>query len=219
MRKLSLDYILFDFDGVIVDSEILATKAILEVLKPFGCEMNELEYSQRFSGMMEYEVFKVLQHELDIDDVQACTTAYKKLFWSRYDTDFHCISGMHELVANLQIPASVVSNSNINYLQKSVTKVGLLTSFEQLFSAQMVERPKPSPDLYNYAAAQLELDRGTSIVVEDSPTGVKAAKEAGFEVIGFLGAGHIFDGHHDLLMDNGADFIARNAQELRAILN
>ena len=75
MQKRSFDYILFDFDGVIVDSEILATKSILEVLEPYGCSLTELEYSQRFSGMMEYEVFKVLQNELDIADVEACTVA------------------------------------------------------------------------------------------------------------------------------------------------
>lgn len=219
MQKRSFDYILFDFDGVIVDSEILATKSILEVLEPYGCALTELEYSQRFSGMMEYEVFKVLQNELDIADVEACTVAYKKLFWSKYDTEFQCITGMHELVTQLSVPASVVSNSNINYLQKSVTKVGLLSNFEQLFSAQMVTNPKPFPDLYNYAAEELSLDRATAIVVEDSPTGVKAAKEAGFSVIGFLGAGHIFKGHKDLLLRNGADYIAQNAQELQAILN
>ena len=96
--------------------------------------------------------------------------------------------------------------------------MGLLSNFEQLFSAQMVAKPKPFPDLYNYAATELSLDRASAIVVEDSPTGVKAAKEAGFSVIGFLGAGHIFEGHKELLLANGADYLSHNASELRALL-
>ena len=213
-----IDYILFDFDGVIIDSEIIATNTILEVLKPIGYESDMNTYAQQFSGMMEREVFEIIKNQLKIKDIQPYIDEYKALFWEKYDKELQCIDGMDDLIRNLSISKSIVSNSNLDYMVKSVEKIDLATHFDQLFSSQMVKNPKPFPDLYNFAVEQLNLDKSKTIVVEDSPTGVQAAKSAGLKVIGFLGAGHIFDGHEQLLKKRGADLIAKNANELKNIL-
>ena len=213
-----INYILFDFDGVIIDSELIATKAILEVLKPTGYKIDMHTYSQQFAGMMENEVFEIIKHQMKIDDIQPFKQAYKALFWEKYDNELKSINGMDELIRNINFSKSIVSNSNLDYMIKSVQKIGLEDQFDRLFSAQMVKKPKPFPDLYNFAVDELNLDRLKTIVIEDSPTGVRAAKSAGLNVIGFLGAGHIFKGHDKILIDNGADYIAKNANELKNII-
>jgi len=216
--KKGINYILFDFDGVIIDSELIATKAVLEVLKPTGYKIDIHTYSQQFAGMMENEVFEIIKNQMNIDDIQPYKQQYKALFWEKYDKELKSISGMDELIKNLNISKSIVSNSNLDYMIKSVKKIGLENQFDRLFSAQMVEKPKPFPDLYNHAVDELNLDRSKTIVIEDSPTGVRAAKSAGLNVIGFLGAGHIFEGHEKILTDNRADYIAKNAYELKNII-
>ena len=107
MSKL-IDYILFDFDGVIIDSEIIATNAILEVLKPVGYESDVNTYAQQFSGMMEREVFEIIKNQLKIKDIQPFIDEYKALFWEKYDKELQCIQGMDDLIRNLSISKSIL---------------------------------------------------------------------------------------------------------------
>ena len=88
-----------------------------------------------------------------------------------------------------------------------------------MYSAEQVPQPKPHPDVYLLALQRQGFEASETLVVEDSPTGVKAAKEAGCTVIGFLGASHIFEGHDAKLIAEGADFLVKNADELASIFS
>ena len=88
----------------------------------------------------------------------------------------------------------------------------------EIFSAKQVDRPKPYPDVYLHALRSVGLEPLQALVVEDSPTGIEAAKAAGLRVVGFLGASHITEGHGEQLKAKGADFLASDAEELRKIL-
>lgn len=210
---------LFDCDGVLVDSEILATRVALRVLRPFGYEATPQVHSQRFSGMMDTRILEIIAEEKGIDwpadFYPNLQTGFKKAF----KEELMPIAGMPALLSRLRLPRAVVSNSGMDHVVASLSQTGMLTYFgENRFSAQQVARPKPAPDLYLHAMATLGLRPEQGIVVEDSSFGVQAARAAGLRVIGFLGAGHIFEGHDRQLLDAGATALAQNAGDLEQLL-
>ncbi|GAB4429630.1 MAG: HAD family hydrolase [Bacteroidia bacterium] len=214
-----MKYYLFDCDGVIVDSEILATRAALRALAPYGYTRSEEEHCRRFSGMMDTEIVALLSAELGV--------VFPPDFHSRLlaDTEHQMrhelapVAGMPDLLRALPLPLAVVSNSSLAHVERSLRRVGVWDRFEgRAFSSEQVARPKPFPDLYLHALATLGIAAADTLVVEDSPTGVAAAKAAGLYVIGFLGASNVFDGHGEVLRARGADALAADAAALRSLL-
>lgn len=212
-------YILFDCDGVLVDSEILATHVALRMLLPFGYEASPQAHSQRFSGMMDTRILEIIAEEKGIswpaDFYSKLQTAFKHAF----KEELMPIAGMPELLSRLRLPRAVVSNSGMDHVVASLSQTYMLQFFgENRFSAQQVAQPKPAPDLYLHAMHTLGLNPAQGVVVEDSTFGVQAARAAGLRVIGFMGAGHIFEGHDRQLLAAGATTLARNAEELAHLL-
>jgi HAD superfamily hydrolase (TIGR01509 family) len=212
-------FLLFDCDGVLIDSEILATRVSLRKLADFGYAATEHAHSQRFAGMMDTAILRILSQELNTlwpedfyDDLQSSMQqAFKE--------ELAAIPGMPELLASLSIPKAVVSNSSMHHVQTSLLATGMYGFFEErMFSSQQVQHPKPAPDLYLLALQTLGLTPAQTLVVEDSPSGVTAAKAAGLEVVGFLGASHIFEGHDQKLLEAGADHLATDASSLEALI-
>lgn len=214
----TIKHVLFDNDGTIVDSEIIAVRTILRLLKPYGLNLSEGEYSQRFPGLRERDIMAILSKEYGIvppdDFLEHLRAEHIRIF----DRELRAVPGMHRLFKNLKTPKSMVSNGSVRHVVRSLRRVRLHHALDgYIFSCEHVERPKPFPDVYEYALTQLRLKQPDVIVVEDSPTGVEAAKKAGLHVVGFLGATHIFNGHKEKLRDAGADEIAGNAAELQKI--
>lgn len=212
-------HIFFDNDGTIVDSEILAVRSMLKHLAPLGFAMDEKTYSQRFPGLLEKDILAILEREFQIivpgDFIQRLHHEHVDLF----DNHLKAIDGMDHLFRRITIPKSMVSNGSVLHVERCLQRVGLLEDFKgHIFSANQVARPKPWPDVYLHAMQVTGVAPHEAVVVEDSPTGVDAAKAAGLRVIGFLGAAHITDGHDEELLRRGADFIAADSEELEAIL-
>ena len=212
-------HIFFDNDGTIVDSEILAVRSMLKHLAPLGFAMDEKMYSQRFPGLLEKDILAILEREFQIvvpaDFIQRLHHEHVDLF----DNHLKAIDGKDHLFRRITIPKSMVSNGSVLHVERCLQRVGLLEDFKgHIFSANQVARPKPWPDVYLHAMQVTGVAPHEAVVVEDSPTGVDAAKAAGLRVIGFLGAAHITDGHDEELLRRGADFIAADSEELEAIL-
>ena len=213
-----IKHILFDNDGTIVDSEIIAVRIMLRMLKPFGLNMTEEEYSHRFPGLRDRDIMAILRQEYGIvppdDFIPQLHAEHIRLF----DRELKAVPGMHRFFKSLKTPKSMVSNGSIRHVERSLRRVRLRHALDgHIFSAEQVERPKPFPDIYAFAMKRLNLHPEEVMVVEDSVTGVQAAKQAGLFVIGFLGATHIFNGHGEKLKQSGADVIAGEANELRQI--
>jgi HAD superfamily hydrolase (TIGR01509 family) len=125
------------------------------------------------------------------------------------------IAGMPELLRALARPLSVASNSSEGHVRHALRIVGAEDWFEgRIFSARQVPRPKPAPDVYLQALAQIGLPPEAVVVVEDSTAGVTAARAAGLEVIAFLGAAHIFEGHEARVLAAGASRLAHTPEAL-----
>lgn len=213
-----IKHLLFDCDGTIVDSEIIAVRIMLRLLKPYGLEISERDYSQRFPGLREREILTILREEYGITPADDFMPQLRTEFVHRFDQELRAVPGMHGLFRRLKTPRSMVSNGSVQHVERSLRRVRLLHALDgQIFSAEQVERPKPHPDVYQLAIKELGLHPGETLAVEDSPTGVQSARQAGLYVIGFLGATHIHDGHREKLESCGADSIAADAAELTTI--
>ncbi|MDX1908223.1 MAG: HAD-IA family hydrolase [Bacteroidia bacterium] len=212
-------FLIFDCDGVLVDSEILVTRIVLRMLAEQGVVMEESVFCQRYTGMMEADIFQDIEARYDVrlsDDFRATqqTLAHRAML-----EELEAISGMPELVRSLETPRAVASNSTVPHVIHALERAGIRAVFEdRIFSSTHVARPKPAPDVYLHALQQLGLHPAEVLVIEDSLTGAAAARAAGLAVIGFLGAAHIFEGHGAALRALGVDEIAADAAELRQVL-
>lgn len=213
-----IKHILFDNDGTIVDSEIIAVRATLQLLRPYGFMMDEQEYSRRFPGLLERDILAILQREYGVEVRADYFEQLRDLHNLGFDRDLQVIAGMEAIFRGMRVPKSMVSNGSVRHVERCLQRVGLRDALDGfIFSAEQVAQPKPHPDVYWHALEQLALHPSETMAVEDSPTGVASAKEAGLRVVGFLGAAHIFDGHGERLLDAGADMLAADAAALRVI--
>lgn len=215
---MNIKHILFDNDGTVVDSEIIAVRTMLRMLNSLGLPIGEREYSKRFPGLREREIVAILREEYDVilpaDFWPGVRTEHRRLF----ESELQVIPGMDQLFRSIRTTKSMVSNGSVQHVELCLRQVNLLDALDgQIFSAEHVERPKPHPDVYEYALEKLGLKPENVLVVEDSPAGVQAAKGAGLIVVGLLAATHIQDGHGEALLLQGADFIAADTVRLKKI--
>ena len=208
--------VIFDCDGVLVDSEVLANQTALDMLRPYGFEMSQSAYGGSFAGKTEEDILAIIRNDYGITLPDDFLTQVQSAISQRLDDELQPIPGMHEVIALLPVPTAVVSNSSLARVRSSL-KVAQLSDFfgERLFAAEMVDRPKPAPDVYLYAAEQLNVAPEHCLVIEDSQSGVTAATAAGMTVIGFLAASHIPDGHQRTLRTAGAAEVAPDAAALQ----
>ena len=123
----------------------------------------------------------------------------------RFESELKSISGVRGAVSNLGLLCCVASSTPLPTLQWKLKFTGISDLFSpRIFSADMVDRGKPSPDLFLHAAATLGIEPRHCIVVEDSANGVIAGKAAGMKVIGFTGGDHCLDDQEAILTTNGA---------------
>ena len=214
MNKIK--HLLFDCDGVLVDTEYTAAVKMTQALKKLGVIVSVDYYLQNFTGTTFSSIIHhYFEHSFSesevleiIDRVEDEVTAEVKL-----------IDGVNELLTSLPINKSVVSNSSVRTVEQALTITGISSHFSpKIFSSELVEHPKPAPDIYQLAIASLGYKEEEIMVVEDSISGARAALSAGLTVIGFTGGSHILPGHELQLMDIGVGKIAASMNKLGEIL-
>ena len=215
-----ITHLIFDCDGVLIDSEILATRISLRMLAEYGYENDEMSFSGKYSGYLTEEILKMLirDHGLDLpaDFEDQLFMEMEKAF----NTELQAVSGMPELIRKLSLPKNVVSNGHSNHVRRALHLTKLTDFFgEEIFSIEQVANGKPAPDIYQLALQTLKLSPQQVLVVEDSEAGVQAAHAAGISVIGFTGASHLSNLHMEKLIDSGADYVVSSARELASLLS
>jgi HAD superfamily hydrolase (TIGR01509 family) len=211
--------VIFDCDGVLVDSEIIASKIVLEMIKPYGFEMDLHEYARIFAGKVERDTLDIITNEYHIELPEDFLSKLRLRIEYALDNDLESIKGTSQGISNIQQTKAVVSNSRLVRVIHSLKTASLEHFFgENLFSAEMVEKPKPDPAVYLLAAEKLGVKSKNCLVIEDSTSGVTAAVSAGMHVIGFLGGSHIYNGHEIQLQKRGAFATAKNMEDLAKLL-
>ena len=205
---MEFDAIIFDCDGVLVDSEVLGLDASAEYLRDHGFEWTTTDLIQQFTGFRE-DVFKARLGAAYVErhGREPETGFFEGLVETRRSLRhlLEPVRGAADAVSALSMPKAVASSSRAEFLDGKMRRTGLFDFFApHIYSADRVAHGKPAPDIFLYAADQLGVAPSRCLVIEDSENGVKAGCAAGMIVWGFLGGGHCFDGHGDRLAAAGA---------------
>ena len=209
------ELVIFDCDGVLVDSEPIINQAHAHVLTACGYPITEQDLVERFCGMSDAEMLGVIEREWG----RALPASYAQRVGTIIDAGFRqslaAIEGVAEVLDWLPLPVCVASSSSPEQIRHKLQLTDLLRCFgENLFSPTMVARGKPAPDLFLYTARRLTTAPNRCLVVEDSPAGIAAAVAAGITAIGFSGGSHCGPEHGSRLQALGAALVIADMREL-----
>jgi HAD superfamily hydrolase (TIGR01509 family) len=209
------DLIIFDCDGVLVDSEVLSCGCLSDVLASHGIDLGVDEALELFVGR---SITAVREHYGALGRLlpDEFSNELKIRVRERFSESLLPIEGVGSALGNLKLPICVASSSDLDRVSFSLMLTGLSGYFGgRLYTSQMVKRGKPAPDLFLHAAAAMRADPHRTLVIEDSVSGVRAGKAAGMTVWGFVGGGHYAsrDGRA-ILQAAGADRVFARMSEL-----
>jgi HAD superfamily hydrolase (TIGR01509 family) len=198
--------VIFDCDGVLVDSEAESNRILAEQLTAWGHPVDAETSIARYTGMSMKSLVAAVERETGRQLSDDFVQSYRAEVTRAFDESLQPIAGVAEVLAAHDGLRCVASSSMPFRIERSLRTTGLIDYFrlDALFSAAMVERGKPAPDLFLHAAERMGIPPSDCIVIEDSVYGVEAAVAAGMPALGFTGGGHIRDGHDARLRDRGA---------------
>lgn len=179
------DLVIFDCDGVLVDTEPISNRLFAEMLTAEGYPIDAATVAERFMGRPTRESLREVEASLGRSMPADLPTRLERRIIDAFLADPRPVPGVRDAALALPGRRCVASSSGHAYLDEVLTAVGLADLFERMFSAREVTRGKPAPDLFLHAAASLEVVPERCLVVEDSPAGVRAAVAAGMPVAGF----------------------------------
>ena len=186
--------VIFDCDGVLVDSEPLSVRVLVAALRRRGVEMTEADAYRQFLGRSLSTMKQILDEEYGFHTGPDFLEETRLDLYDLFKTDLKPIPGIVEVLDGLRamgIPCCVASSSQPERIRLSLTLTGLIDRLDpHLFSATMVKNGKPAPDLFLHAAEVMGVAPEDCIVIEDSPAGIEAARRAGMTVFAFTGGSH-----------------------------
>lgn len=182
--------LIFDCDGVLVDSERLSHTVLREMIAEYGVHLTLEETLEHFMGTSTEKCLEVLASLIGRSAPADFLAQFRDRTFLVFRRSLAAVAGVAEVLATLRVPFCVASNGPREKMRFTLGHTGLLPHFEgRLFSAQDVRLPKPAPDLFLHACATLGVPAAACLVVEDSPTGIAAARAAGMQALGFAAMG------------------------------
>ena len=215
--------VIFDCDGVLVDSEVLALEVELAMLAEQGLSFEREDYVDRFMGLS-YESF---HQRIDAEARERIGRPVSGVFRDELAARLRQtmiarlteVPGAAAAVAETPLLKAVASSSTKEGLERKLRQVGLWAHFEpHVYSADHVVHAKPAPDLFLHAAEKLGVKPQACLVLEDSVNGVTAARAAGMRVWGFLGGSHVHDRLGERLLAAGAERLVQDWPEAARLL-
>lgn len=216
------DLVIFDCDGVLVDSEIIAARIEAELLTQAGFEITAEEIAESYAGLTFKDILLKIEEKAAIPLQATLIDQAEDLVDRRLKTDVRAIEGVHEAVAAVTVPRCICSNSRSERIEVMLERTRVLPLFKgRIFSALETPsgKPKPSPDVFLHAANTYGANPANTFVIEDSVHGIAGAVSAGMRVIGFTGGAHSYPGHADMLTEAGAETVIRRWADLRGVLD
>jgi HAD superfamily hydrolase (TIGR01509 family) len=200
--------IIFDCDGVLIDSEVIFYEAYAGAFREHGCSISASELAERFSGLSGEAITAELGNEIGnrLPDTFHADVAFNIL--ERYKTGVPAIPGAAKVLSHLTMRRCVASSAAPTKLALGLIQAGLFDLlYPHIFSSSLVKHPKPSPDIFLFAAKQMKVSARECLVVEDSVAGIIAAKSSGMTAWGFVGGSHSSNKATDQMLAAGADCI------------
>jgi HAD superfamily hydrolase (TIGR01549 family) len=214
-----LSALIFDFDGVIADSEALANTVLAEFVTALGHPTSLEDSLQRYTGSRWNDVIAQIEAAVGKPVPAGFSDDLKSATLDRFRADLKEVSGAGKFIETFShVPRCIASSSSIDRLRLCLQVLNLTETFGgNVFSADMVSRGKPHPDIFLLAADRLGVKPGSCLVIEDSTSGIKAAVAAGMTAVGLCAASHIRDGHQVKLREAGAVHLANSWDEVEKI--
>ncbi len=180
--------VIFDCDGVLVDSEVISVKVDQIVLADLGWSLSVEEIIDRFVGRSHAHFLEVVEEHLGRKLSDDWEEDYQHLYRQALARDLRLVDGIAEALKRINLPMCVASNGSHSKMEFTLKRADLWSRFEgRIFSASDVSQGKPAPDLFLHAASTLEFETQNCVVVEDSWAGVTAAIAAGMKIIAYTG--------------------------------
>ncbi|MCR4268313.1 HAD family phosphatase [Nitratireductor sp. ZSWI3] len=218
MTKPPFDLVIFDCDGVLIDSEPIASRTMAETLTRVGFPMSADAVLQRFTGKSESDIRLDLAAR-GLQDFDSFAGAWHEHLYTAFATDLKPMPGIEAVVLALDSPVCVASNSSRIRLERSLGGTSLWPLFApNVFSAEDVAHPKPAPDLVLHCLSRCRARAERSVMIDDSIHGISAALAAGVMPIGFVDPGDPRPDRQARLREAGAAVVATGAAELADVL-
>lgn len=217
-----VDLVVFDFDGVVADSEVISLSTLRDTLGSYGIAMSLDEVRETFLGKSLKTIMGHVAAHHRAGDAATFGEAWQSALYAQFRATLAPMTGLQELLNDLTAQGTafcIASSSTFERINVALSAMALKDAFADVFSAEQVAQGKPAPDLFLLAASSMGVDPQRCLVVEDSPYGIRAAQAAGMRSVGFVGGTHLQDiaqDHGEMLLEKGADTILTSHLDLAA---
>lgn len=214
--------IIFDFDGVLIESEFEGNRHLAELLTSLGHPTTVAEAIEHYTGLSGRDFISAIEDRIGRRLPAEFHQATRSLRDQSLEEGIAAVGGAIQFVRALPpaLPKAVASSSSTRWVRTHLDHLGLSEAFEpHVYSgAEHVQRGKPEPDLYLHAARELGVAIDRTVILEDSKVGATGALASGATVIGLAAGRHCFDGHGDMLRSLGVDHVAHSFDEVARLL-
>jgi beta-phosphoglucomutase-like phosphatase (HAD superfamily) len=213
-KPASIKLVIFDCDGVLIDSEPIASSTFAQALNEVGVAITAREALVNFTGFSERESRQFCRDKLGVEDVDGLFRLWSGHLYRGFRR-LQEMDGVRAAISALDCHVCVASNSSLYRLTRSLGRLDLWQFFEgQVFSADMVVNPKPAPDLLLLCAREFGVDPSECVMIDDSPHGIASAIAAGMVPIGFVDLNDPRPARRRVLEEHGATLIAEGGSNL-----
>jgi HAD superfamily hydrolase (TIGR01509 family) len=217
---MKFEALIFDCDGVLIDSEILVCRIAAEELTKLGYPITTEQVIQRFAGRPDHEMRAEIEQEWGKPIPEGYRESVNARTVESYSSELKIMPRLIEALDQIKLPVCVASSSFPEKLRLGLETVGIYERFmPNVVSATLVARGKPEPDVFLFAAGWMKTSPMRCLVLEDSVAGVTAAVRAGMPVLGFVGGAHCDSGHRQRLLDAGAVSVFCDMSELPSLID
>jgi HAD superfamily hydrolase (TIGR01509 family) len=216
---MPIDLIIFDCDGVLVDSEVISCRAHADVLTRHGYPITSEQVSERFLGRSTKQANLEIETELGRKLPDAYHGDLQDELLRAFEADLEAIRGIHDVLDVVTQAVCVASSGSHERMRVSLGRASLYERLApNIFSSSQVTNGKPAPDLFLFAASEMGVPPARCVVIEDSLAGIAGARAAGMKVFGFCGGSHCGAGHAETLRQAGADLTFSDMHQLPELL-
>jgi HAD superfamily hydrolase (TIGR01509 family) len=214
--------IIFDFDGVLLESEFEGNRELAELLTDLGHRHSVEEALQHYVGLSGRQFIEAIERRIGEPLPPEFHERRREQSVRALREGVAAVVGAVDFVRSLppDLPKAVASSSTTRWIRTHLDHLGLSDAFgPHVYSGhEHVEHGKPAPDIYLFAARQLGVDIGDCVIIEDSEVGATGALASGARVIGLAAGSHCLDGHDAMLRGLGVEEIAYDFEDVRRLL-
>lgn len=186
-----VDLVIFDCDGVLIDSELLSARILIEQVAAHGISIDRAYVRDHFLGRSFPTVAQIIRDRFALTLPPDFEARYRARLLELFETELAVTPGIFDLLPRLTVPRCVATSSSPPRVARSLAISGLAPFFSHVFTASLVARGKPAPDLFLHTAQAMGADPARCLVIEDSRPGIAAAQAAAMPVLLFTGGSHM----------------------------